>query len=110
MSFSVELTDHFVKEAKKLAKKYSSLKAELSVLGKELSENPTLGKSLGHDVYKVRLAISSKGKGKSGGARVITFVKVEREKVYLVSIYDKGQIDTITKYQIKELLNNIGLI
>lgn len=64
MSFEVELTDHFKKEARKLTKKYRSLKAELETLGKELAKNPTTGTSLGHDVYKVRLAIASKGKGK----------------------------------------------
>jgi len=61
-------------------------------------------------VYKVRLSIASKGKGKSGGARVITFVKVVKEKVYLVSIYDKGQLDNLTKDQIMELLKRVGLL
>lgn len=79
-------------------------------MGKELVKNPTAGTPLGHDVYKVRLAIASKGKGKSGGARVITFVKVINEKVYLVSIYDKGQLDNITKEQIRELLKKVGLL
>jgi hypothetical protein len=58
----------------------------------------------------VRLAIGSKGKGKSGGARVITFVKVVREKIYLVSIYDKGQLDNLAKDQIFELLKMAGLL
>lgn len=99
MSFEVELTDHFKKEARKLTKKYRSLKTELEALGEQLAKNPTIGTPLGHDVYKVRLAIGSKGKGKSGGARVITFVKVVKEKIYLVSIYDKGQLDNLTKDQ-----------
>lgn len=110
MSFSIELTDHFKKEAKKLTKKYRSLKAELEALGNNLAENPTTGTPLGNDVYKVRLAIASKGKGKSGGARVITFVKVVQETVYLVSIYDKGQLDNLTKDQIIELLKKVGLL
>jgi mRNA-degrading endonuclease RelE of RelBE toxin-antitoxin system len=110
MSFSIELTDYFKKEAKKLNKKYQSLKTELEALGEELAKNPTIGIPLGHDVYKVRLAIESKGKGKSGGARVITFVKLVKEKVYLVSIYDKGQLDNLTKEQILELLKKAGLL
>ena len=110
MSFEVELTDHFKKEAKKLTKKYRSLITELEALGNELAENPKTGTPLGHDVYKVRLAVSSKGKGKSGGARVITFVKVVKEKVYLVSIFDKGQLDNLTKDQIIELLKKAGLL
>ena len=72
MSFNVELSDHFKKEAKRLSKKYRSLKTELGVLFEELELNPTLGTALGSDVYKIRLAVASKGKGKSGGARVIT--------------------------------------
>jgi mRNA-degrading endonuclease RelE of RelBE toxin-antitoxin system len=67
MSYRVELTENFKKEAKKLIKKYPSLRAELASLGKELSENPTLGTPLGCDVYKIRLSIASKNKGKSGG-------------------------------------------
>lgn len=71
MSYTIELTDNFKKEAKKLIKKYASLRTEL---GKELTENPTLGIPLGNDVYKIRLSIASKNKGKSGGARIISFV------------------------------------
>lgn len=110
MSFEVELTDHFKKEAKKLTKKYRSLKTELEALGKQLAKKPTTGTPLGHDVFKVRLAISSKGKGKSGGARVIILAKVVKEKVYLVSIYDKGQLDNLNKDQIIELLKKAGLL
>jgi mRNA-degrading endonuclease RelE of RelBE toxin-antitoxin system len=66
MNYKVELTDNFKKEAKKLIKKYASLRSEIIALGKELSENPTMGKSLGNDVYKIRLSIASKNKGRSG--------------------------------------------
>lgn len=110
MSFEIELTEHFKKEARKLIKKYRSLKTELEALGEQLAKKPTTGTPLGHDVYKVRLAIGSKGKDKSGGARIITFLKVVEEKVYLVSIYDKGQIDNLTKAQIMELLKKVGLL
>jgi hypothetical protein len=79
-------------------------------LDKELAENPTLGVPLGNHVYKIRIAISSKGKGKSGGARIITFVKVTQEAVYLVSIYDKSDLKTLTKNQIRELLDKTGLV
>ena len=67
MSYNIELTDNFKKEAKKLIKKYASLASEISVLGKILQDNPTHGIALGNDVYKIRLAIASKNKGASGG-------------------------------------------
>ena len=109
MSYSIVLTDHFQKEAKKLTRKYRSLRQELEALGDELAESPTTGTPLGHDLYKVRLAITSKGKGKSGGARVVTCVRIVQEKVYLVSIYDKSQLENLSKEQIQTLLQKEGL-
>ncbi len=106
MSYSVELTDNFKKEAKKLIKKYASLKEEIKVLGQSLAENPKQGTSLGNNVYKIRLSIASKQKGKSGGARIITFVKVENETIYFLTIYSKGEKDTINDNEIKLLLEN----
>jgi len=106
MSYKIELTDNFKKEAKKLIKKYASLRSEIIELGKELAENPTLGTPLGNDVYKIRLSIASKNKGKSGGARIISFVKIINETVYLLSIYNKGDRDNISDKEIEELLKD----
>ncbi len=104
MSYKIVLTDNFKKEAKKLTKKYASLKVELASLFKELEENPTMGTPLGNDIYKIRLAIASKNKGKSGGARVMSFVKVTHTAVLLFSIYNKGDKDTISNKEVEELL------
>jgi len=104
VSYKIELTDNFKKEARKLIKKYTSLRSEIADLGKELAENPTIGTPLGNDVYKIRLAIASKNKGKSGGARVISFVKIIDETVFLLSIYNKGENDIISDKEIEELL------
>jgi len=109
MSFKIEVTRHFEREAKPLLKKYTSLKNELKTLGEELSENPEIGTPLGSNLYKIRLAITSKGKGKSGGARVITYLKAEQESVYLISIYDKGEKDSISDKEIKDILDVISL-
>jgi mRNA-degrading endonuclease RelE of RelBE toxin-antitoxin system len=106
MSYSVELSANFMKEAKRLTKKYPSLKTELSELFAELEHNPTLGTPLGNDIYKIRLAIASKNKGKSGGARVLSFVKVTQTTVLLFSIYSKGDIDALTEKEIKLLIQD----
>lgn len=104
MSYKIELSDNFKKEAKRLIKKYPSLKSELANLFGELEENPTLGISLGNDIYKIRLAIASKNKGKSGGARVMSYVKVTATTVLLFSIFSKGEKDSISDAEILELL------
>jgi mRNA-degrading endonuclease RelE of RelBE toxin-antitoxin system len=104
MKYSVELTSNFKSEAKKLIKKYPSLKSELIELFLILEENPTTGIPLGNDIYKIRISIASKNKGKSGGARVLTYVKISGNQVVLFSIFNKGETDNITLKQIKELI------
>lgn len=74
MRFRVILIDNFKREAKRLLKKYPSLKNELVVLQQQLLENPRMGIQIAENVYKIRLSVKSKGRGKSGGMRVITFV------------------------------------
>jgi len=102
MSYSIEITNLFEKQLKRLAKKFPSLKTEFAELVSSLKENPEQGKNLGNNCYKIRLSIASKGKGKSGGARVITYVQVIQTKVYILSIYDKSEQTNITD---KELLD-----
>ncbi|MCF8334288.1 MAG: type II toxin-antitoxin system RelE/ParE family toxin [Bacteroidales bacterium] len=79
----------------------------MTELGYELSNNPTQGKHLGNNVYKIRLKIKSKGKGKRGGARVLTKVKIVDEMVYLFSIYSKGEKDDISDSEIRDFLKDI---
>jgi hypothetical protein len=72
-----------------------------------LKENPEQGTPLGHNCYKTRLAIASKGKGKSGGARVITNFVISDNTVFLLSIYDKSEKDNLTDKELKELLKEV---
>lgn len=104
MKFEVEATPNFKKEAKRLLKKFPSLKQEISELISSLEINPEQGTPLGNNLYKIRLAISSKGKGKSGGACVITFVAVSETTVLLLSIYNKGEQDSISLAEIKAII------
>ena len=95
MNFSVIPSDKFKKEAKRLIKKYPSLKKELTDLSSVLETNPAAGTPLGDNTYKIRISIKSKGKGKSGGARVITYVITKNKEVYLLTIYDKAEYDSV---------------
>jgi len=95
MNFEIIPTPFFLKDVKPLIKKYSSLKNELIQLENRLLINPTMGEPLGKDCYKIRLSISSEGKGKSGGARVITCVKIINERIFLMAIYDKSEMENI---------------
>ena len=104
MKFQTNTTTNFDKQARKIAKKYISLMDDIIHLRDALSINPFQGDGLGKDFYKIRLAITSKGKGKSGGARVITLVKVVDKLVILVAIYDKSAMDTITDKELKNII------
>ncbi len=68
MNFSVIPSDKFKREAKRLIKKFPSLKQELINLNAILEKEPETGTALGSDTYKIRIAIRSKGRGKSSGA------------------------------------------
>jgi hypothetical protein len=106
MSFNITTIHSFDKELKKLVKKYPSLKQDYADLLDELEGNHMLGTPIGKNCYKIRLSITSKGKGKSGGARIIThlIVSFEAETLYLLKIYDKGDRENISEAELKHLL------
>jgi hypothetical protein len=103
----ITFTPDFKREYKKLAKKYLSLDLNMKDLVDELEENPTLGTPLGNNTFKIRLAISSKNKGKSGGARIITYSIMEDNELYLLSIYDKSDQASISDKSIIALIKDV---
>ena len=114
MNYKIATTEYFESNFKRLSKKYHSLIDDLEKFKKELLKNPTAGDDLGENIRKVRMAIASKNKGKSGGARVITcnvLVDMINTKIYLLAIYDKGEQENISKKEIKHLkaINKITL-
>ena len=104
MSYKVISIPNFEKELKILAKKYPSLKTEYIELVQFLKNEPKQGTAIGNNCYKIRMAIRSKGKGKSGGARVITYLLVPDVSVYLLSIFDKSEKENISDKELNELL------
>ena len=120
MKVTVRITKSFRVAAKPLLKKYQSLSGDLLGLEKYLLKTPRLGTPLGQDAYKIRLKISSKGKGKSGGARIISLVETtlvgvteiisdEEITVTLITIYDKATVDNISDKELKDLIRNYKL-
>jgi len=107
MSYNVIAIPNFRRELKKLAKKFPSLKDDFVKLIASLQQEPVQGKSLGNNCYKIRMAIASKGKGKSGGSRIITYLQISETTVYLLSIYDKSDKENIPDKELKELLKFI---
>ena len=116
MNVTVHITKNFRTAVKPLLKKHPSLSKDLLKLEAGLIKNPKLGTPLGHDVYKIRLKIPSKGKGKSGGARVISLIEStliakidtseEQVTVNLISVYDKSDTASISDKELKELIKS----
>ena len=114
MKTEIRITKNFKKAVKPLLKKYASLLGELETLETELIRNPRLGTPLGDNSYKIRLKIKSKQKGKSGGARIITYLETEiigiigqdaeTTIINLVTIYDKSEIANITERELRKLI------
>ncbi len=114
MNYKFEYAPTFEKELKRLSKKYKSLKKDIQKLEEEIKENPILGKNLGGGIKKIRLNISSKKQGKSGGARVISHELIfnvntdkEEKNILFVAIYDKSEYDTVDLDIIKEIIELI---
>lgn len=106
----IKNTKSFKRSAKHLLKKYRSLADELEQLRNELLENPHLGIHLGDNIYKIRVASASKGKGKSGGFRVITYLVEPTETdvlIMLITIYDKSEQEDISKEVLLEVIAEI---
>lgn len=113
MNYKITYSPNFAKELKQLGKRYHSIKQDYENLLNELKENPLSGITLGKNLRKVRMSIASKGKGKSGGARVITytvlFAKVEAE-IKLLTIYDKSDRDNISDKELQDILKQNDLL
>lgn len=107
---NVVSTAHFKRNAKKLIRKYPSLVGEIERLIDLLEKEPFQGISLGRDCYKIRLAIASKGRGKSGGGRVVTCVKIENDVVHLLTIYDKAEKEDLEPNELDGILEDEGLL
>jgi mRNA-degrading endonuclease RelE of RelBE toxin-antitoxin system len=110
MNYNVVTLSSFRKQLKRLEKKYPSIVKDVLNLGESLETNPIQGDRIKEECYKIRMAISSKNKGKSGGARVITCVKVVRETVFLVSIYDKSDQANMSDHELEMLLEEYDLL
>ena len=112
MKFNFTTYPTFDREVKRLVKKYKSLKQDILELAREIEENPDAGTDLGNNIFKYRLSISSKGKGKRGGGRAITMnilVSEEETEIGFLYIYDKSERSNITDGEIKKLMKKNGL-
>ncbi len=104
MSFEILRTEEFSRHLKQLARKYPSVKNDFAVLLDSLLINPEQGTALGKHCYKIRMKITSKRTGKSGGARVITYVRIIHHRIVLLDIYDKSDKDSLTDQELAALI------
>src|SRR6266540_6889403 len=107
MNYEILRTDDFSRHLKQLSKKYPSIKSDYSEFLISLQWDPTQGTALGKNCYKIRMKITSKKTGKSGGARVIIYVKIEMKRITLLDIYDKSEKDTISDKELLALLKKV---
>ncbi len=107
MSYKVYTIPPFDKQLKRLIRKYPSLKDEFINLMENLSKSPIQGASLGKNCFKIRISIHSKGKGKSGGLRLVTYLQILQERVYLLTIFDKSEHQNISDSDINYFLSFI---
>jgi len=105
MNYKIETLPHFDKDVKKLKKRFPKIKDDLISLIKALQENPKTGTYLEEGFYKIRLQNSSVPTGKSGGFRVISYF-LDKDIIYLITMYSKSDKDTILIDKLKEIIRN----
>ena len=111
MKYEFRPSPAFLKSVKALAKRYPSLKEDLAVLRRSLEENPLQGVDLGGGMRKVRMSIKSKGRGKAGGARVITFnivISSHDTIIVFVYIYDKADAASVKNETMRGIIQEMG--
>lgn len=105
-------SDYFTSEFKRLSKRYRSLVADYEAFLESLKSNPLQGTELAPGIRKIRMAVTAKGRGKSGGARVITFNALVTEQegtIYLLLIYDKADTSNVKINVVKKIIQEMGL-
>ncbi|MDR1022968.1 MAG: addiction module toxin RelE [Prevotellaceae bacterium] len=99
-----EVAPEFEKALKRLSRKYPSLKADYLAFLSELEKNPAMGDEIFPNCRKARIAIKSKGKGKSGGGRIIFYFEIIQDKIILLFIYDKSEMENVQTAYIEQIL------
>ena len=88
------------------------MRQDFAGLLESLRREPQQGVDLGRGLHKVRMAISSKGKGKSGGARAITLTVLISEtdtNIVLLTIYDKSECENLTDKELADIVKKSSL-
>lgn len=112
MNYEFRPSPAFIKAIQSLSKRYPSLKNDLIEIRKSLEENPFQGIDLGGGLRKIRMSIKSKGKGKAGGARIITFniiISSNDMIIALVYIYDKADVSSVKNETMRKIVRDMGL-
>ena len=108
MNVTVFTHPEFERQFKRYRKKYHSLTDDFKLFLDSIKQKPFQGVSLGNGVRKVRLGVASKGGGKSGGMRVITFsvnkIADDNIEITLLYIYDKSEMGNVSDQFISFLL------
>jgi len=108
MNYKVIPTPEFIKNLKTLKKKYKNIKNDVLELANELEKNPTIGKDLGNNTFKIRIKNSDNNKGKSAGYRIVTYCINDIKEVSLVTIYSKSEKENILELELKELIARLN--
>lgn len=111
MSYVIQTGKDFDVSFKRLSKRYRSLPDDYEDFLESLEKNPFQGAELSPGIRKIRMAIASKGRGKSGSARVITANAIIAEhegRIALLTIYDKEDASTVRLNVIRQMARELG--
>ena len=88
------LLPYFLKQAKRLLKKYPDLKEALTTTFKTFDKRQS--DNLGRNIYKIRLTSRNVNRGKSKPLRLIALLFEMEDYIIPITIYSKGTQTNIT--------------
>ena len=97
-------TETFNKDVKKLKKRYKHIEKDYIDFINSIKSIDDLGINLGNNIFKVRIANSDKNRGKSSGYRLISYLKLIENELYVIYIYDKSDMENINENEIDKLI------
>lgn len=102
----VQVSVTFNKNIRNLAKKYRSIRVDIQPVIEQLERGDLPGdkiSGIGYEVFKLRVRNSDIQKGKSGGYRLIYYVKTA-QGIILLTIYAKSEQADIIADEIRSII------
>jgi len=102
--FQVFKSATFLKTEKRLAKRYPSVSGDVEHFLSVVESPENLGIPLGKNIFKARIANKDAKRGKSGGYRLLSYLRLEEGRLILLYLYSKTDLANVTEEELDRIV------